>query len=244
MKLSRYFHNDWHNKWFKCMLDNEDKYADNDYESFWELLCQSENVTMNVIRNNLDQPWMWDCMEYIATDEFIDDCMEFFEETRNMNEESKRECYNRIFAEYIENDNEYEMDEIDTSYDETITIEDVKETLNDEDWDLSADLDYGENCKIDLVINNPELPWDWQAVGYNKNLTLSIIAKHPNLPWSWYSLIDAKFLIDKQHFIQTQTKNATILQMHLHFDKHTDQVISPIEYVIFDSYLAKQILQY
>jgi hypothetical protein len=41
---------------------------------------------------------------------------------------------------------------------------------------------------IDLVIANPDKPWDWARLSYNPNITLKDVLANPDKPWRWYWL--------------------------------------------------------
>jgi hypothetical protein len=40
-----------------------------------------------------------------------------------------------------------------------------------------------KNINIDIVINNPELPWNWQIVSGNEYLNIDMVLNNPELPW-------------------------------------------------------------
>jgi hypothetical protein len=56
-------------------------------------------------------------------------------------------------------------------------------------------LDFITNCNynysfervvtISCILENPELPWNWNFVSKNSGITLSDILAHPELPWDW-----------------------------------------------------------
>ena len=43
------------------------------------------------------------------------------------------------------------------------------------------------------IMNNIQLPWNWEAVSENPNLNSEIIEKYPNKPWSFRYIASNKF---------------------------------------------------
>jgi hypothetical protein len=44
------------------------------------------------------------------------------------------------------------------------------------------------NIKWDIVVNNPNKPWDWCGLSKNQNITISIVKDNKDKPWDWYGL--------------------------------------------------------
>ena len=38
---------------------------------------------------------------------------------------------------------------------------------------------------MDIIINNPNKPWNWNFISYNPNITMEIISNNPDIPWDW-----------------------------------------------------------
>jgi hypothetical protein len=41
---------------------------------------------------------------------------------------------------------------------------------------------------FDIVINNPDKPWNWWHLSNNPNITFDIVNSHPDKPWDWCGL--------------------------------------------------------
>ena len=41
---------------------------------------------------------------------------------------------------------------------------------------------------MDIIINNPNKPWNWSAITANPNITMDIIINNPNKPWDWSAI--------------------------------------------------------
>jgi hypothetical protein len=51
-------------------------------------------------------------------------------------------------------------------------------------------LSYNPNTPIGVILNHPEVSWDWQGVGNNLQLTMQIVLDNLNKNWSWWSVTD------------------------------------------------------
>jgi type IV secretory pathway VirB6-like protein len=47
-------------------------------------------------------------------------------------------------------------------------------------------LSENSNITWDVISNNLERPWKWNAVSKNPNITLKIIEDNPDKPWDWF----------------------------------------------------------
>jgi hypothetical protein len=100
---------------------------------------------------------------------------------------------------------------------------------------------------LDIIKQFPDKPWSLHELSFNINLTIAMMVyfmKKEKYHWNWHRISYCTFSHDKQLYLSYHIKNANLLQMHIFFNIHTDQVVNPIEYVFFDNYLLKQILQY
>ena len=39
------------------------------------------------------------------------------------------------------------------------------------------------NITMDIIKNNPDLPWDWRGISRNPNLTIDMILDNPDKDW-------------------------------------------------------------
>lgn len=54
-------------------------------------------------------------------------------------------------------------------------------------WDFDA-ISRNPNITLDIIENNPSWKWHWEEVSKNPNLTLSFVKKHLDKEWSWYEI--------------------------------------------------------
>jgi hypothetical protein len=72
------------------------------------------------------------------------------------------------------------------SKNETLNIEFVKKNL-DKDWNWSY---LSKNIKLEDIINNQELPWDYKWVSRNKTLSFKYILQNMDKKWDWRSIFN------------------------------------------------------
>ena len=58
-------------------------------------------------------------------------------------------------------------------------------TINSEYWDWTILSRY---YSIDLILANPDKPWNWMYISENPNITCAIIRANPGKPWYYYNL--------------------------------------------------------
>lgn len=37
---------------------------------------------------------------------------------------------------------------------------------------------------MDMIVNNPDKPWDWELISKN-HITMDMIVNNPDKPWNW-----------------------------------------------------------
>lgn len=61
----------------------------------------------------------------------------------------------------------------------------VHESLNK----FANDIIVCYECDIDFIVNNPQYPWNWEAINRRVDITTELIRKYPHIKWE-YSLFD------------------------------------------------------
>nr|QFG73690.1 MAG: hypothetical protein [Megaviridae environmental sample] len=66
-------------------------------------------------------------------------------------------------------------------------------------WILSFKL-----SNLYYVIDNPDLSWNWRVLSSNPNIDMQVIVDNPNLPWDWIGLssnpnLCSHYIIDYPH---------------------------------------------
>lgn len=94
--------------------------------------------------------------------------------------------------EYIENHPNKSWDYIEISKRTDLTIDFIKVFKDNLDWEcISANVDFQD------VLDNPELPWQYQALSYNNKITSDYLIEHPDISWDYSNLssnIDINFV--------------------------------------------------
>jgi hypothetical protein len=57
----------------------------------------------------------------------------------------------------------------------------------DKPWDWRW-LSQNPNITFDIVLKNPDKPWDWDWLSQNPNITFDVVLKNPDKPWNWHCL--------------------------------------------------------
>jgi hypothetical protein len=148
-----------------------------------------------------------------------------------------------LTIEIIRNNPNVHWDWEEISKNPAITMDDVENNL-DLPWECWEGLSLNPNLTMEFVMKHFNSDWDEFAIQENIKIPINMLQKYPKFKWNITALKANEFSIDKQHYIAHHTKNTNLLKMHDFFNKNTDKVVKPIEYVIFDEYLLKQILQY
>ena len=182
--LSHYLGNEYSNKWFLIILKNPDKKWDWDLISNnpnitmdiinkypdkpwnWNRISENPNITMNMIENNLDKPWNWKMVSKNPnlTIDFID---KHFNKYWNWN------CIvsnKRIFEEALNNINkEWRFTSI-----PHCKIKFIKKVVRNP-WIIYDSEHYINNVTMEMVIKNPDKPWEWGYIVYFNDLTIEYI---------------------------------------------------------------------
>lgn len=118
---------------------------------------------------------------------------------------------------------------------------------------LSKPLDWKKismnpNITIKNVIDNPNLPWNFECICRNPNITPQTVAKNPNLPWDYSELINNRnwnvFFIDNildclyVNYIQIIDKSIKIIKIY------DDEIKSIVESIVENILRTKQLLNW
>ena len=53
---------------------------------------------------------------------------------------------------------------------------------------------------MEIVCNNPDIPWDWRAISENPNITMEIICNNLHIPWNPNAICRNPFKFEKEQF--------------------------------------------
>ena len=56
------------------------------------------------------------------------------------------------------------------------------------------------NLTMNFINDNPDKPWNWNMISYNPNLTMNFINKYPDKDWCWYEISKNPFTKEKENF--------------------------------------------
>jgi hypothetical protein len=51
---------------------------------------------------------------------------------------------------------------------------------------------------MDIILKNPDLPWNWSHISENQNITWEIIIQNLDKPWDWQQLSINKFILSRE----------------------------------------------
>jgi hypothetical protein len=54
---------------------------------------------------------------------------------------------------------------------------------------------------MDIIMDNPDKPWDWYSLSIHPNITWDVINDNLDKPWDWYYLSRNEFKCEKALFI-------------------------------------------
>lgn len=179
----------------------------------WSRLSSHDNITPEVIENNKDLPWVWEARRMGSS------CVLF-----NKN----------ITFDFIEKNKDKELDiYILVREDNRLSTSDYirlsklfPEYFEFESWD---DLWFNEiskksNIDLNIVVENPEINWDWELISTNPNLTIEFLLRYPDKPWNW-----------KQFSKNPNLKNITLDIIEQNLDKNWNwQCISEFNKLTMD----------
>lgn len=63
---------------------------------------------------------------------------------------------------------------------------------NARNW-LLGKLAKNPNTKWSDIMENKQVPWDWNSVSLNPNLTWEIVRDNPQIPWNWGNISENAF---------------------------------------------------
>jgi len=78
---------------------------------------------------------------------------------------------------------------------------------------------------MDIVVANPDKPWDWNGLSFNPNITWVIIEAYPDKPWDWGRLSCNRFTKEKEMF-ELRVKHQRFVQENL-FDEFVKAYMHP-----------------
>jgi hypothetical protein len=185
------------------------------------MLSSNPNLTLEIIQCGIENGWNWDWY-YL----------------------SKNSC---ITPDIIDNNPNLPWDWEQISYNPNVTMDFIRRNRDKKFvWRRLAE---NGNITMDMIFANLDLPWTIRDITENPNLTIRLIHKHykrDNLVCMvrhyWFYMHELS--TDKQMYISYNVRNMNILKMHKFYNENPYEVALPIEYVVFDNYLVKQILQY
>ena len=143
LTVTAYLKNDYSNKWFKFILDNETKQLN------WDYISRNTNLTTNHVKNNLNKKWNYKMFEY------------------NQNTDLNSILKNKGVH---SNNDPLKKESINNIYNDNLTLDFVKNNLN-KTWDWHK-LSYSLKVTMKDIINSNIVFWDWKAITYNPNIEI------------------------------------------------------------------------
>lgn len=143
----------------------------------WDLINTHEKLTLNHVKQNLTLPWNLGCLSYRTN---VNEILNNLELPWDWNTVSARVTNINI----IENNPDFPWN-VESIRGELITIDFIlKMNAKQKLTKLSA-VSGNPKIKMEDILNNLDLPWDWRNVGLNKSITIEDIMNHSELPWDW-----------------------------------------------------------
>ena len=164
-------------------------------------LSANPNVTQELVGYFPDKPWNWLILYNINENEFLlEFCVRNISNLDALYKNDATQYYvqlglarriNVIKWEFIEYFHDYNWNWGVFSKCQNISWDFVKSHL-DKNWNWD---DILNNVPLEIVIENPNLPWNWRYVTA-KILDWDVVKENSNLPWDW-SLLNSRDDIDK-----------------------------------------------
>ncbi len=150
--------------------------------TYWEDLSWDKNIDFQLIIENLDKPWNWNCLSLYRTWEEIQNNptlpWDYYEVSRNQSVNENIVLQNQDFPWDFEG----------LSQNSNISIDFmISRPAHNWSWKEAS---FNISITIEHVIAHMELPWDWKILsGFNSSITMNVIEAHMELPWDWDSVM-------------------------------------------------------
>lgn len=176
----------------------------------WDLLTMNENMTPEIIFNNVDLPWDWSALSSNKnfTTEVLNDISRRYKWLPDRLFRTLSEWSNATLEEVLRNlDIKWNICLLTHRFGFAPQIN----GLVYKDWLLRTLISEGHNhlpfdmilknldknwnwthlsLKTDfrIVLNNLNLPWDWSSLSLNESITPEIVSNNLSLPWLWHRI--------------------------------------------------------
>ena len=179
---------DWDNvSWYENLtIEFVKKYIDKPWN--WENMSYNDDfATPEIVEANLDMPWNWSALTTNKnfTMEYIESHIDFPWSLENvcLNDNITAEFFKTHIHKIVQQDYCFSMFESPNLINETMTLLKEIPNLKVNWWGASG------TFPIQFIEENPNFPWEWEAVSRNPNLTPAFIEKHVDtLNCEWLSV--------------------------------------------------------
>jgi hypothetical protein len=165
----------------------------------WSYLCKNPNITLEIIKENMEYPWNWYFLSYsknVTLQTMIDNpqlpldwrAFAYHNPLTSFRELKGNELVPCFIRDMIK---DYNTDVPDIR---EIVLKSSRCTLQDViglegTWNW-FDVSKNSNISFDMIVENPQLPWDPYGTCLNPNISMQIIEERQERPWIWCMLCD------------------------------------------------------
>jgi len=174
----------------------------------WLKLSLNPNITIDVVKKNLDKPWVWELLSYGNSSITWNDIENNLDLPWDW---SKILITHKVPKEFIDSHSLYNWNYADYTkkYETWDNVQKNKAQI----WDkyiFSSGYDHlsmNPNITWDIIQNNPVLQNRWDFISINPNITQEIIRNNIDKPWNWQSLSSRKDIVTMDFIDEFADKN-------------------------------------